>query len=172
MGQYFKVGKFVAAHGLLGEVLLKHSFGKKTSLKGLTAIFTEERKASFIPWFIEAAKVKNEDEVFLKLENIHTRELAIRLIKKEVWVTEADYRKFASKQSPANYLGYVVIDQEQDLGEILEVIEQPQQLVCRLEINKKEVLIPLNEETLQSIDHRKKRVLVKLPDGLLDIYLA
>jgi 16S rRNA processing protein RimM len=51
------------------------------------------------------------------------------------------------------------------------VIEQPHQLLCRLEIESKEVLIPLNEAFLQKIDHRKKQVIVELPDGLLDIYL-
>jgi len=33
------------------------------------------------------------------------------------------------------------------LGIILEVVEQPHQLLCRLEIKGKEVLIPLNEGT-------------------------
>ena len=56
--------------------------------------------------------------------------------------------------------------------EILEVIEQPHQLLCRLDIKGKEVLVPLSENTLQKIDHRKKQVLVTLPDGLLDIYLT
>jgi 16S rRNA processing protein RimM len=44
-------------------------------------------------------------------------------------------------------------------------------MLCRLEINSKEVLIPLNESTLQKIDHKKRQVLVELPDGLLEIYL-
>ena len=58
------------------------------------------------------------------------------------------------------------------LGEILELIEQPHQLLCLLEIKGKEVLIPLHEKTLQKVNHRKKEVLVQLPDGLLDIYLT
>lgn len=172
MEEYFKIGKFVAAHGLAGEILLKHSFGKKTGLKGLTVIFTEERKKSFLPWFIEEAKIKDEESVFLRLESIGSRELALKMMQKEAWVTEKDYRKFASKRSPANYLGYSIIEKGVPLGEILEVIEQPHQLLCRLEVQEKEVLIPLNEETLKSVDHKKKQVLVTLPDGLLDIYLG
>jgi 16S rRNA processing protein RimM len=45
-------------------------------------------------------------------------------------------------------------------------------LLCRLEITKKEVLIPLNESTLKKIDHAKKQVVVELPEGLLEIYLG
>jgi 16S rRNA processing protein RimM len=169
--EYFKIGKFVAVHGLTGELILKHELGKKTSLKGLQNIFIEESKNSFLPWFIESAKIKNEEEVFLKLEGVNTREAAHRLTRKDVWLTEADLKKFAARSSPVNLLGYTIIQEKKSLGEILEVIEQPHQMLCRIEINEKEVLIPLNEDTLEKIDHKKKQVNVQLPDGLLDIYL-
>ena len=169
--EYFKIGKLVAVHGLKGELLLKHTLGKKTSLKGLQAIFVEERKESFLPWFVESLKIKSDEEIFLKLEGVNTREAAMRLVQKEIWIPEADFKNFSAKTSPGNLLGYIIINEKESLGEILEVIEQPYQLLCRLEINSKEVLIPLNEDTLQKIDHKKKQVNVKLPDGLLEIYL-
>jgi len=65
-----------------------------------------------------------------------------------------------------------VINAKNSLGKILEVIEQPHQLLFKLEINSKEALIPMNENTLKKIDHKKKEVIVELPEGLLDIYLT
>ena len=171
MAEYFKIGKRVAASGLKGELILKHTLGKKTSLKGLSAIFIEDKKDSFLPWFIQAVRIKNEEEVYLKLESIDFREAAIKLAQKEVWLPEADFKKFTAKSAPANLLGYTIINNAEPLGEILEVIEQPHQLLCRIEINKKEALIPLNESFLQKINHAKKQVIVELPDGLLEIYL-
>jgi 16S rRNA processing protein RimM len=50
------------------------------------------------------------------------------------------------------------------------VIEQPHQLLCRISLNGKEALIPVHQETLQKIDKQGKRVMVELPDGLLDIF--
>lgn len=172
MAEYYKIGKLVAVHGLQGELLLKHELGKKTSLKGLQAFFIEDKKKSFIPWFIEATKIKNDSEIYLKVEGISTRESAMRLTQKEVWMTEPDFKKFAARTSPVNLLGYEVINSDISLGPILEVIEQPHQLLCRLEIDAKEVLIPLNDAFLKKIDHKKKTVNVLLPDGLLDIYLT
>jgi 16S rRNA processing protein RimM len=169
--EYFKIGKFVAAFGVNGQLILQHELGKKTSLKGLQAIFIEEKKKSFLPWFIESVKIKSENEVYLALEGIKNREAALKITQKEVWLPEADFKKFAAKSAPASLLGYLVLEVENELGPILEVIEQPHQLLCRLEINNKEVLIPLNESTLQKIDHKKRLVIVTLPDGLLEIYL-
>jgi 16S rRNA processing protein RimM len=171
MTEYFKIGKFVTTFGLKGELVLKHNLGKKTSLKGLKAIFIEERKESFIPWFIESTKIKNEEELYIKLEGINIREQAIKLTQKEVWLPEEDFKKFSAKTSPINLLGYDIVEGEQVLGKILEVIEQPHQILCRIEFNKKEAFIPLHEETIQKIDKKKQQVIVSLPPGLLEIYL-
>ena len=168
---YFKAGKLVAVHGLKGELILKHDLGKKTSLKDLKAIFLEERKDSFIPWFIETAKAKSENEILLKLETVNTREAAAKLSQKEVWLPEAEFKRLSAKSAPANLLGFTIINNNERLSEILEVIEQRHQLLCRIEINKKEVLIPINESFLRKIDHKKKEVIVELPEGLLDVYL-
>ena len=172
MAEYFNVGKIVASHGVNGELLFLHGLGKKTSLKGLTTLFIEEKKNSFLPWFIKSTRIKSATEIYLKLDGMENRESAMKLVQKKVWISEEDHKKFASRSSPATLIGYVIINDAKELGDIKEVIEQPQQLLCRLEIDKKEVLIPLHENSLKKIDHRKKQVIVELPEGLLDIYLA
>jgi len=170
MAEYFKIGRLVSTFGLKGELILKHHLGKKTALKDLKAIFIEEKKESFIPWFLEAARVRSEEELFLKLEGVDTKEAAVPLTQKEVWLEEADFQKFAARSAPINLLGYAVVEDQQALGTVLEVIEQPHQLLCRIEYRGREAYIPLHEGTLQQIDHRKKRVTVALPPGLLEIY--
>jgi len=172
MAEYFKIGKIVAVHGLTGQLVLKHSLGKKTSLKNIKAIFFEENKHSFLPWFIETATVKSDEELFIKLEGVDNREAAKKFLRKDSWLTANDFKKLATKSSPISLLGYSIYSNKKILGEILEVIEQPQQLLCRLEIDGKEVLVPLHEKSLEKIDHKGKKVFVNLPDGLLDIYLS
>jgi 16S rRNA processing protein RimM len=171
MTEYFKIGKLVSAFGLKGELILKHNLGKKTALKGLQAIFLEERKASFIPYFIETARIKSEEDIYIKLQDVDTREVAVKLAQKEVWLPEIDFKKFSSKSSPINLLGFDIVEDKKVLGKILEIIEQPHQLLCRIEINEKEVLIPLHEDTIRKIDKKSKQVIVELPEGLLEVYL-
>lgn len=171
MTEYFKIGKLVAVYGLKGELILQHSLGKKTSLKGLAALFIEERKGSFLPYFIETTRIKGAEDLYIKLQGIDTREGAIKLAQKEAWLPEPDFKKFSAKSSPISLLGYNVVENGGTLGPILEVIEQLHQILCRLEIEGKEVLIPLHEGTIKKIDARKKQVTVELPEGLLEIYL-
>lgn len=170
MDQYINIGKIVAGFGLKGEVILKHALGRKTILKGIEAIFVEVNKDSYLPYFVESSKARDHEETYVKLEGIDTRESAGRLITKNVWLLDEDFRKLAGKSAPISLLGYQLISNEGDLGPIEEVIEQPHQVLLRISLDGKEALIPLHAETLDKIDHKKKEVHVTLPDGLLDIY--
>lgn len=172
MSDYTNIGKIVASSGLTGEVILKHALGKKTSLKPVETIFIEQHKGALIPYFIESSKAKSSEELVIKLEGVAHKEAARLLIKKNIWLLQEDFRKLVDPSSPLSLLGFTLINEGENLGPIEEVIEQPQQILLRLIINNREVLIPLHEKTLQKIDHRSKKVFVVLPEGLLDIYLG
>ena len=171
MTEYFPIGRLVSVFGLKGEMILKHNLGKKTSLKGLKAIFIEQKKQTFIPWFIESTRIKSEEEIYIKLEGVNVREQAIPLTQKQVWLPEEDLKKYVAKSSSVNLLGYDIIEHGKVLGTITEVIEQPHQLLCKIQINEKDVLIPLHDETIVKVDRKKRQVIVELPEGLLEIYL-
>lgn len=171
MTNYINIGKFVAAFGVKGDLILKHALGKKTMLKDIEAVFVEEVKGSYLPYFVESSKAKDTEETYVKLDSIDTREAAARLSTKNVWLPEEDFRQLAGKSAPISLLGFILItDEEENLGPIEEVIEQPHQVLLRIDLDGKEALIPLHAETLDRIDHQKKEVHVTLPDGLLDIY--
>jgi 16S rRNA processing protein RimM len=160
----------VATFGVAGELVLRHHLGKKTSLKGLESFFIEKQKDELLPYFIEAVRIKSADELYVKIEGIHSKEAAHKMLQKQVWLLEEDFQKYAAKSSAISLLGYHIINEDADLGEILEVIEQPHQLLCRIMLDGKEALIPVHQETLQKIDKKNKQVFVELPEGLLDIF--
>jgi 16S rRNA processing protein RimM len=171
MSEYFKIGKFAASYGLLGELVLQHSLGKKTSLKGLETLFLEESKDNFLPYFIEKTSIKNDTETYIKLEGIDSKEVARKLTPKEVWLAEPDFKKFAAKAAPIALLGFSMVEGDEELGKIIEVIEQPHQVLCTILYKGKEALIPIHEASLLKVDQKNKKVFVDLPEGLLDIYL-
>ncbi|HTL07275.1 MAG TPA: ribosome maturation factor RimM [Chitinophagaceae bacterium] len=167
---YNSIGKLVASFGVQGELILQHHLGKKTSLKGLQAIFIERVKGELLPYFITSTKIKSEEEIYLKLEGINSKEAAGQLRQKEVWLKEEDFQKYSAKSAIISLLGFRLIDEGTDRGAILEIIEQPHQMLARIDLDGKEALIPLHEQSLQKIDKKKKEVHVILPEGLLDVY--
>ena len=171
MQNYHSIGKLVASYGLKGEILLKHQLGKKTSLKGLEVIFIEMKKDELLPYFIESTRIKSDTEIYLKLESVNTKEQTFPLLQKQAWLTEEEFAKHAGKSAPISLLGFHILNNNEDIGEILEIIEMPHQLLGRISIKGKDALIPLHEETLLKVDRKKKQVHVQLPEGLLDVFM-
>src|SRR3984893_5835118 len=103
---YRNIGKIVAVFGLQGEVVLEHRLGKKTGLKGLKAIFLEEHRDEMLPWFVEGVRVKSDSELYVKLEGLDTKEAARRVVQQEVWLTDADFERFAGRKAPISMVGF------------------------------------------------------------------
>jgi 16S rRNA processing protein RimM len=168
---YRNIGKIVSGFGLKGDMIIQHHLGKKIAVSKIKVIFLEQKKEELLPYFVESVRKKGEDELYIKLEGIDSKEQAFNYIRREVWLKDEEIQTHTQKNNPISWVGYHIIDQENDLGPVLEVIEQPHQILCRLEIDDKEVLIPINDQFLDKIDHKNRTVLLHLPDGLLDIYL-
>ncbi|GAA0535950.1 ribosome maturation factor RimM [Chitinophaga japonensis] len=172
MNNYFSIGRLVATFGLQGELILRHSLGKRSALKGVEAIFLEERKNSFIPYFVQKTSAKDHEHVYVKLEGVDTKEAAQKLVQQAVYLGEADFKQQAATSAPLSLLGFTVQDaQEGVLGTIEEVIEMPMQVLAKVTIRGKEALLPLNEQSLVKVDQKAQVVHLQLPEGLLDIYL-
>jgi len=168
MDQLIRIGQFAAAHGVEGLLVLHHNLGKKTDFSGVESLVLETSPGRFLPYFIAEARARNAADTVIRLEGVDTREKALALLKKAAWLDQVLAQKLASPSAPL----VLVIDQGKSLGPVLEVIEQPTQLLLRLEIGGKEVLVPIHEGTLDKLDHRKREIKVSLPEGLLDIYLG
>ena len=170
MTDYINIGKIVATFGIKGELILKHALAKKLVLKNVEAVFIEEIKGSYLPYFLQSSKAKTHEETYLEVDGILTKEQAQKLVQKQVWLLDADFRRLAGNASPISLLGFQLHDNGEIIGIIEEVIEQPHQVLLKITYKGNEALIPLHAETIDKIDRKQKEVHLFLPDGLLEIY--
>lgn len=87
---YRNIGKIVSGFGLKGDMILMHNLGKSIVVTKIKVIFVELTRGELLPYFIEHIRKKGEDELYLKLEGINSRESALRFIRKEVWLKEEE----------------------------------------------------------------------------------
>jgi 16S rRNA processing protein RimM len=172
MEERIRIGRIVAVHGVDGTLLVQHNLGKASPLRDVRAMFLELAPGSLIPYFAIEGKARSDSETLLRLEGVDTPEKARTLLRKAVWLPEPDFRRLASRSAPITLLGYRVLASGRDLGPVQEVIEQPHQVLLRLDVEGREVLLPVHEGTLRRIDNRTRKVEMELPDGLLDVYLG
>lgn len=171
MYSHIKIGKIVATFGLTGDIIIEHNLGKKSAFKNIEVVFIEQTKNALLPFFVKTGKIKSDIETQILFDDIKSKEDAKRLVGKPVWLTNEDFDKLVEKKSPIALLGYDVYNDDEFIGKVIEVIEQPHQILLTIIYKEKEVYIPLHEESLIKIDNKKRCVIVDLPEGLLEIYL-
>lgn len=170
MNNYISIGRFVGTLGLHGDMIIKHVLGAKSELKEIEVLFVEEFANSFLPYFIKNARAKSDDEIIVKIDGIDTKEAALIILKKKVWLSNEDFKKSVHSSAPILMLGFKVINEGATIGIVDEVIEQPHQILLKILIEEKEAFVPLHEGTLEKIDKKKQEIYVVLPEGLLDVY--
>jgi 16S rRNA processing protein RimM len=169
---YSNIGKITASHGLDGKVVLKHNLDAKSAFQKIRHIFIELQRESYIPYFIEAQKKINHEEILLALDEIDSVELARTLTGKNVYLEDAVFNLLKPKAVSTGMVGFMVVDKELGpIGSIEELYETPGQVLATVIYKEKEVMIPLVDGTILSVDGAKKTITVNLPEGLLDIYL-
>ncbi len=167
----FKVGSVLKTKGLKGELNIYVDFDGIEKIK-FNTIFLEIA-GKLVPFFVSSIKYLQKNAGYLNLEDIDTIEKAAPLVKKDIYLDN----KLKPKKKKAEFTlmdvkGFIAIDEAHgELGEILEVMEYPQQILASVSFKEKEVLFPLNAATIKGIDVEGGEIYLDLPEGLLDIYL-
>lgn len=170
---YSKIGKIQNTHGLNGKIILKHIFEGRNIFKELNYVFIELNKESYIPFFIAEKKVIDTSEVLIQFDEIDSVEDARNLLNKSVYIENELFKKLKPKNITEDFIGFWIIDEKLGkLGKVDELYETPAQVLASVQYKEKEILIPLIEQTIISINVAKKEILVALPDGLIDVYLG
>ena len=168
----FSIGYISKTQGLKGEVqvYLEEEILESYFAKGTLFI---EINSKAVPFFIEKMRFQ-KSVAYFAFEDINTIEEAAKLVGKKVLVPKKlRPKRKTGELTYKDLAGYYVIDEKEgDLGEISEVFEYPKQFVASILVNETEVLLPLNEEIIKGIDIENKKLVVSMPDGLLDIYLS
>jgi len=167
----FRVGSILRTKGLKGELHIYVGFEGLENIK-FTSVFIEN-SGKLVPYFVASIKYLQKNAAYLILDDVDTIEKASLLLKKDLYLPNKLKPKKRKAEFTLNDLaGFTVVDiDEGELGEIISVQEYPRQFIATVNYKNCEVLFPLNEDIIKSIDQVKGILLVNLPEGLLDIYL-
>ena len=109
----------------------------------------------------------------MSLDDVENKKDSDNLAGLEIWIP-LEMVKPRHQRSPKNIPGkwheyHIQDDQTNSKYKILRVEEFPQQMMAVIELKSKEILIPLNDSLISSIDKENKIIHMNLPDGILDL---
>lgn len=167
----FQLGYVSKIHGLKGEIQAYFDVDVPENYKKLESVFVDIDNR-LVPFFIERLTVSGNKAV-IKFEEIESIESADALKNKALYLP---LNKLPALKDSQFYfheiIGYSVKDQREGLlGDIVTIYNLPHQDLIAMQYKEREVLIPLVDDVVLSVNHELKQVEVALPDGLLKIYL-
>ena len=169
---FFYLGKIVKKYSFKGEVLLKLDTDQPELYEQLDALFLDLNN-SLIPYFIEKAQLHKSDVLRIKFEDVSTEGAAEELLKKEVYLPIDLLPKLEGNRFYYHeVIGFEVIDENfGSVGLISNINDTTAQALFEIDREGTELLIPLNDDIIRSVDRNKKTVTVHTPPGLIDLYL-
>lgn len=167
----FYVGKIVKTHGLKGEVTLRIDNEQFDDIEELN-YFLLDVNEQLIPYFIEDIAY-HSNKAFVLFQDLKTLEAANQFVGKSAYLPldllpEKEGNDFYSHE----VVGYLVVDEEKgEIGNVNEIIEYPTQSIIQIIKDGKEILIPIHDDILKDVNRDEKKIYVKAPNGLIDMYL-
>jgi len=172
---YINIGYTKKTHGVGGELKVF------IEARYLEDFFKNERifidiKGVKVPYFI--TNVRGSLDLIFQLEDVKNKEAAFSLQSREIFLRPQDLipehrREIEVIEDSLEYEhlnGFMLVDQTAgEIGVIDEILDMPQQEMAFLRHKGREVLVPLNKNYIVSVDTKQRRVLMDLPEGLLDV---
>lgn len=168
--EVYKIGRIVKPHGLKGEV--SFSFSDDIFDRTDSEYLICDMDGILVPFFMEEYRFRSDSAAIVKFEGIDSEEDARRLVGCDVYFPQKmAVEEGGDELSLYYFVGFEVFEYEGDrIGTIVAVDDNTENWLFEIEIGEgKTVLVPAHEEFIVDIDHEQKRMVMNLPDGLLEL---
>ena len=126
---------------------------------------------SKVPFLLESCE--DHGYMIFKVEEINSPEDVSSLLSKELYLDLREVSETALKSTQKTdhpLMNFLVLDQnDSELGKIIEILVYPDQLLAKIVIDKKEILLPIHDDLILDLDEEKKFIKLEIVDGLLDL---
>ena len=169
--EYYYLGTITKTHGNNGDVTAYLDVDEPLEYSMLDMVFLNVNKSP-VPFFIKDIKILNNKAV-ITFEDVDDIEKASSLVKKDMYLPLSTLPELTGNKFYFHEVaGFKIIDETfGELGTLKEILDYPNQAVMQIFHGEKEVLIPVNDDIIKSVDRKNKIITIKAPEGLIDIYL-
>ncbi len=164
------LGVILKTHGYSGTIVMSLSFFPGNEIKEKDPVFVEIDGLP-VPFFIEYFEAKSEETAFIKFDDTHTSDKASGFLNCKVFIESLGNEKNSNSNFSLQEMeGYRVTDQISGHSGIIKgIIDLKEHSLMQVESGGREVLVPLHEDLIVSIDPQKKIMVIDAPEGLFDL---
>lgn len=168
----FYLGKIAKKFSFKGELLAYLDTDEPELYEKMESVFVELNK-NLVPFFIENSSLHKNDFLRIKFEDVNTEEDTDELIGRELYLPLSFLPKLEGNQFYYHeVIGFEIEDQRLGMvGKIVSVNDSTAQPLFEVLNGEVEMLIPMIDQFLVKVDRENKKVIMNLPEGLVEMYL-
>lgn len=168
----FYVGTIMSKFSFKGEVLVKLDSDDPELYENLESVFIALGN-NLVPFFIERCSLHKSDLLRIKFEDVTNEADADALLKHKLYLPLSFLPKLSgNKFYYHEIIGFSMEDTQYGyVGKITGVNDITSQALFEVENGQNQILIPINDEFIEKVDRANKKIIVKTPEGLIDLYL-
>jgi len=168
----FYLGKIAKKFSFKGEVLIYLDTDEPELYENMESVFVEFNN-NLVPFFIENSSLHKNDFLRVRFEDLDSEEEADKIIGCPIYLPLKMLPKLTGNKFYFHeVIGFEIEDKRIGVFGIIQSINdstaQPLFEVLNGEV---EILIPMIDKFLVKIDRENKKVIMDLPEGLIEMYL-
>lgn len=163
--EVYKIGRIGKPHGISGEVTLRFSDDVFDRVDADYLVLMVD--GILVPFFIEEYRFRSDEVALVKFEDIDTKDRASELTSCDVFFPRHLADAGDDVLTWSQIVGYDIVDvlSDKTIGRIEAVDETTINTLLELSDG---TLIPAADEFIEDIDHEERKLMMRLPEGLVN----
>ena len=169
--EFFYLGKVTKVVGLKGELSVYLDTDEPEKYYSMESVFLAQQE-ELVPFLVTSLKVRNRQQVVVQFQDVDAA-TAPSLVDAELYLPLSMLPPLTGNRFYYHEIkGFEIVDENgQSVGVWTDVLEYPHQSLFKIDHQGVEVLLPIVDELIRRVDREARRIVVSLPEGLLDVYL-
>ncbi len=166
-----RIGRFGKPWGHQGHLTVHLDGCEVDELQGARALFADI-DGQKVPFFPTELREKGRD-VLVKFDDLHDPQAAAFLVGRDLFAPPGHFGEpMGEAWDTEEFVGLAVQDERHgDLGTVTAIDGTPANPVLVVHKGPQEVLVPLAEDLIVDLDMEARRLVIRTPEGLVDLYL-
>ncbi|MCK5856458.1 MAG: 16S rRNA processing protein RimM [Bacteroidales bacterium] len=168
---FYYLGKITKLFGYKGELVFYFDVDDIAEYRNLDAVFINVN-GDLIPFMLKSLRLHQGQTAIVRIQDIDQIEDAQHLLNAELYLPLSTLPKLeGNKFYYHEIIGYTVVDANAgEVGVIEEINDQTAQVLFVIKKGYNEILFPVVDELIDKLDRKEKKIYVRFPEGLLDLY--
>lgn len=171
--EYKKIGQFTGTHGLNGMLSIHVLIEFVDFIQEQKFIFIEIKPQTYIPYRLLKVKKETKEDFLVSIKGFDNIDEAKKISLKSIALPVSAFsERQKTLHNPEHLSTFTILDHSTQIKlKIEKILATAGQVLAITQFKDKEVIVPMHESLIEDVDEKNQIIIMKLPEGLIDIYL-